>query len=189
MSADQSTASHATVEYRFLSWAPGRRFGSDGSAWSLWRRGGSRAWEIGSVWERLHPSIDVAGRPVISIRIDGKTRNFKVCRLVLEAFEGPCPPLHECCHNDGNPANNYRSNLRWGTKKMNMDDRRKHGRTSRGSKHSSAKLSEQSVIEIVRLREIEGLSYKELAARYEVSEGLIGHVLFNRAWSWLTKSA
>lgn len=33
----------------------------------------------------------------------------------------------EVCHNDGNPANNVVTNLRWDTKKANARDRLMHG--------------------------------------------------------------
>lgn len=42
--------------------------------------------------------------------------------LVLTAFVGPCPDGHECCHWDDDPANNYLSNLRWGTRADNIAD-------------------------------------------------------------------
>ena len=48
-------------------------------------------------------------------------------RLVLEAFVGPRPPGRECCHRDGNPANNHVSNLYWGTSAENRQDSIRHG--------------------------------------------------------------
>lgn len=50
-----------------------------------------------------------------------------VHQLVLETFVGPAPEGMEACHNDGNPANNWVSNLRWDTHSGNMMDRRRHG--------------------------------------------------------------
>lgn len=64
---------------------------------------------------------------------DGNGRRIErpVHQLVLEAFEGPRPgpwPAYEARHLDGNPLNNrWPSNLAWGTKLENADDRRRHG--------------------------------------------------------------
>lgn len=53
---------------------------------------------------------------------DGKVTVKYVHRLVLEAFEGPCPPGHECCHWDDDPTNNRIDNLRWDTPVENQQD-------------------------------------------------------------------
>jgi len=47
--------------------------------------------------------------------------------MVLEAFVGPCPEGMECCHRDGNPANNHVGNLYWGTRSENLYDAVRHG--------------------------------------------------------------
>ena len=41
-------------------------------------------------------------------------------------------------HLDGNKTNPHADNLAWGTQKENAADRERHGKTSRGSKHSAA---------------------------------------------------
>jgi hypothetical protein len=51
---------------------------------------------------------------------------FSVHVLVLAAFVGPCPEDKECCHRDGDKLNNEVSNLYYGTKSQNWDDRRNH---------------------------------------------------------------
>ena len=48
--------------------------------------------------------------------------------LVLEAFVGPRPEGHHCCHSDGNPGNNSLENLRWDTVSNNRYDTVRHGR-------------------------------------------------------------
>lgn len=50
-----------------------------------------------------------------------------VHRLVLEAFIGPCPDGMQCRHLDGNPGNNFVTNLRWGTSSENNLDKVGHG--------------------------------------------------------------
>lgn len=59
--------------------------------------------------------------------VDKKRRDFKVHRLVMEAFVGPCPEGLEVLHWDDNPANNHLSNLRYGTRSENVKDRVRNG--------------------------------------------------------------
>ncbi len=56
---------------------------------------------------------------------------FRVHRLVLAAFVGPCPLGMQCAHLDGNPSNNSVDNLRWVTPKENASHKIAHG-TVRG---------------------------------------------------------
>ncbi len=76
-------------------------------------------------------SLGKKGHQIVNLRRSGKEEIPLVHRLVLEAFVGPCPPGMECCHNDGNPQNNWIGNLRWDTHINNMRDKIKHG-TSKG---------------------------------------------------------
>lgn len=50
-----------------------------------------------------------------------KLGNLKVHRLVCEAFHGPCPPGMEVLHDDEDGLNNRPENLRWGTRKENLN--------------------------------------------------------------------
>lgn len=72
-------------------------------------------------------SDDKWGYVRISLRMREGVRKMRVHRLVLMAFVGPCPDGRECCHKDGNPANNHVSNLYWGTKSDNIRDCIRHG--------------------------------------------------------------
>lgn len=47
---------------------------------------------------------------------------FGIHVLVLLAFAGPRPPLHEACHWNDDPADNRLGNLRWGTRSENLRD-------------------------------------------------------------------
>jgi len=74
-----------------------------------------------SIW--THPT----GHQLVKLSKDGSSRAGKVHRLVLLTFVGPPPEGCEGCHNDGNPANNDLTNLRWGTRSDNLYDRVRHG--------------------------------------------------------------
>lgn len=51
-----------------------------------------------------------------------------VHHLVLEAFDGFCPPGLEGCHYDDVGAHNALTNLRWDTRSANQSDRDRNGR-------------------------------------------------------------
>lgn len=70
---------------------------------------------------------------------DGRRRRLRVHQIVANYYIGPRPsPAHEVRHIDGDPRNNKAENLAWGTRAENAADRGRHGRTSRGEKHSNA---------------------------------------------------
>lgn len=88
---------------------------------------------------KLHQPIHPDGYKRVRLMENGKRKSWKVHILVAREFLGPKPSnAHEIRHLDGNPLNNHFENLKWGTQKENADDREKHGRTSRGRKHSEA---------------------------------------------------
>lgn len=113
---------------------------------------------VRSLWAGhiLKPSIRTKrGRPyacTVNLK-EGGLKTFRIHRLVLRAFVGPCPAGHEGCHNDGNPLNNTLTNLRWGTRASNLADMAVHGtRTTppihRGETHPMATLTDQQVAQI-----------------------------------------
>jgi hypothetical protein len=83
--------------------------------------------EEGGIRENGGPArIRVAGSGHIYVLRTHSRPALLVHRGVLLAFEGPCPPGYVCRHLDDNPANNDLSNLKWGTKKENADDRERN---------------------------------------------------------------
>ncbi len=66
------------------------------------------------------------GHLIVGLSVASAVKIRLVHQLVLETFVGPCPPGCESCHNDGNPSNNYLTNLRWDTRSENIKDRFRH---------------------------------------------------------------
>lgn len=96
-----------------------------------------------------------------------KSRMMLLHHVVLEAFVGGCPVGYETRHLDGNPQNNVLSNLCWGTHVENMEDRERHGRTSRNERHATAKLSDMQVAEM-RKRAGDGERGRALAREFGI---------------------
>jgi hypothetical protein len=118
------------------------------------------------------------GRLQVALCANGEVKRFQVHRLVLLAFDGPCPDGMEGCHNDGNHTNNRISNLRWGTRSSNRDDARQHGTMPMGESHKRHKLTEQDVRDI---RASDGTE-REIAAQYGVSQVTIHFIKKRKTW-------
>lgn len=193
MAESQSTvvsSSGPAVDYRDVPGFPGYRVGSDGSVWSCWRqRGlgpgrGSAAVMDQTRWHRLvAPVGKKTDRPFVTLCRDGVKHHRRVCRLVLEAFVGPCPDGMEACHDpDPNPANNTLSNLRWDTPAGNAADCTRHGRRPRGSSHGNAKLTEADV-RVIKRRLAAGDRQQDIADDLGVSKSAIGWIARGQTWA------
>lgn len=174
----------AGVEFTFIMGYPGYRVGSDGSVWSCKRPG---SWSLDGPWYELQPNLR-RGRPKVDLSHDGVTRTFSVATLVLTCFEGPRPDGLQCCHRDDNPLNNDLTNLRWDTPKANAEDRDRNGRTSRGERRPAAKLDEEKVRLIRRLRKL-GFTQSKIATLTGVSRPAVGYVLQGKSWSHVQEIA
>lgn len=114
-----------------------------------------------------------------SLRKGGRTFNIRAGNIVLITFCKPKPSKrHECCHKNDDANNNHYTNLYWGTRKQNMRDAIKNGRTTKGSKNTSAKLTEIQVAEIKKSTD----KSNKLAQRFLVSEATISRIKANKIW-------
>ena len=110
---------------------------------------------------------------------EGSRKTFYVHSLVALAFLGERPDGMEVCHRNGNSHDNRLVNLRYDTSSENSRDVvRQYGRQHR------SKLTAKDAAEIRALHE-EGYSYNDLAKRYGVVKGAIGHVLQGRAYGYV----
>ncbi len=170
-----------SVECRDIQGESGYRIGKDGSVWTC-RILGSRppGTKFSDCWRKLKPRpSDRFGH--LKVSLSGKPRS--VHRLVLEAFIGPSPPGMECRHLDGNPRNNNLDNLKWGTKKENMQDMMRHGSQiyPRGEKSRAAKLTNEIAQEI-RLLYCSGIRVRILVERFKVHENTIYNVINGKGY-------
>ncbi len=112
---------------------PGYEVTKDGRVFSIahnWRGYGKR---------ELAQHLNSHGYPSVRLTIDGARKRFPVHVLVAKEYLPPKPfPDAQIRHLDGSRTNNLWVNLAWGSAKENADDRARHGRTSRGSRHGDA---------------------------------------------------
>ena len=171
------------VEFRDIDGFPGYCVGVDGSVWS--RKNTCPPFGLGENWHRLSPGRIGRRSRVESLMVGlsdrGRRGQFRVHRLVLEAFVGPCPEGHEGCHNDGNPLNNRLSNLRWDTPSANNRDKERHGTHQIGSRNGRSKLTEADAADI-RRRCADGQQKADVARDYGVSATLVRFIVGRRNW-------
>lgn len=103
--------------------------------------------------------------------------------IVCEIFHGPKPsPVHEVAHGDGVRLNCKDGNLRWATRKENMEDAIRHDTIRRGSEHYNAKLDD---ISIRRIRELasSGVSHGKISMQFNVKRQAISRIMAGKTWT------
>jgi hypothetical protein len=129
-------------------------------------------------------SFDAKGYHKVTFCQDGKEETCRVSRLVLTAFDQPCPPEMEACHGTlGKLIDWWPENIYWGTKETNSGaDKRRDGTDNGGSRNSQARLTEDEVREIRRRYIAGGVTQLELAYAAGVSEPAIWKIVTYRTW-------
>ena len=150
----------------------------------------------------LKPWCNNKGYFLVCLSGEAGKKKKQVSQMVCEAFHGPKPTsLHEVAHNNGRPSNNSKKNLRWATRKENMQDCIKHGtqingarhftatnpeKIARGDKHGHAVLTTKQVLAIIRAKRTHG-SGRELAKKYGVSPATICVIRSGKTWRHLER--
>ena len=106
----------------------------------------------------LRPGSRKGYKLVRLYRRDASSKTWSVHRLVMNAFVGQMPEGLQTCHNNGDPADNRLSNLRYDTVSENARDRFRHnpgyqkGRVReyiRGERHPRAKFTDAQIEEAI----------------------------------------
>lgn len=168
-----------TLEIRGIPGFPGYAAREDGAVLSCRPLNGHG--ELCSEWRTLRGRIGPSGYPYYVLMVDGSRHTIKAHQAVMWAFVGERPPGMQCCHNDGNPANNHVNNLRWDTAKNNHADKNAHGTKLRGERNPASKLTAVQVAEI-RRRQGNGESAYRIAKEFGVSGQSVGAIFKRETW-------
>ena len=103
------------------------------------------------------------------LTVDGKKKSFLVHRVVALVHLPNPENKPQINHKDGNKKNNNVWNLEWTTDKENVEHSVATGLVKRGKERPNAKLSDEEVLELRRLREEEHLTYYELGRRFNIA--------------------
>jgi len=138
---------------------------------------------------KLLSFAQVHGYCLVTLSVSGKTKNWRVHRLVALTFLGdPLFPGAIVAHNDGNKNNNRLSNLRWASFSENEFDRVRHRTRTRGSSVHCAVLSEGD-IPVIRHRIHAGERYNDIASDYGVSISTISLIKRKKIWQHVNGAA
>ncbi len=129
----------------------------------------------------LKPDINRYGHAMVTFYIRGKPARFQVHHLVLKAFVGDRPKGLQCCHWNGQPADNFWLNLRWDTAQANSDDMRRHGVTVVASR-----ILTEADVHMIRARHRDGERLREIAKSYpQVAEITVKKAMYGMTWAHL----
>lgn len=132
----------------------------------------------------------------VTLSFGGISQRFQINRLVCEAFHGPAPSEQDQArHWNGNSLDNRESNLSWGTRSDNEQDKRRHGTYQSGEGNPFSILTKHQVDAIRRshaanleMRKAAGFKKVEfrliptLALEHGVTVPCIKGVIANRNW-------
>jgi hypothetical protein len=131
--------------------------------------------------------LNYNGYPVISLRGAGKRKQFRVSRLVLDAFVGICPEGHEANHINGIKQDNRAENLEWTTPSGNTRhayaNGLAHGPAGETNGRGRLKLSQ-----VTRIREMSGsVSVSEIACMFDISCSHVYAIINGNKWKNASK--
>jgi len=159
---------------------------TDGHVWRHWdgRNNVKRKWlkiprEVKPrLWGRSSLYLNVA------LGCCGRSRKFRVHRLVWMAFHGEIPSDREINHKDGDKLNNHLSNLELVTTQQNALHAHRTGlmNPARGERVGSAKLTSGEVIEIRALYSSGEWSTRKLAPLFNVSYHQVWMIVTRKSW-------
>ena len=114
-------------------------------------------------------------------------------RVAYELAVGPIPEGFYVCHRCDNPPCVNPAHLFAADPRGNFDDMVSKGREGfrknkpRGSSHPGAKLTEEKVRELRRMRQA-GIKVNDIAVHFHVSVSLVEKILAGRFWTHVTES-
>ncbi len=113
---------------------------------------------------------------------DGVQVKKQVHLFVALAFLGAPRDGHVVCHGAAGKSVNTVSNLRHDTPSENAIDKYRDGTALFGSRHPGNKLTEASVVEILRLITERSLTHKQIGAIFAVDSACIGRIAVGLTW-------
>lgn len=171
------------IEHIDIPGFPGYKINELGEVISCWNRGSrhtnrkmTSTWKVLKTCGKGYPRVNLYSS-------EGKRAVMGIHILVLITFVGPCPDNYEARHLDDNKKNSVLSNLVWGTRKDNMEDRVRNNIHLHGERIKTAKLSYEKINE-ARVLYTNGISQRKIAKFMEVAQSQISRALSGERWKY-----
>jgi len=134
----------------------------------------------------ISPGLGHNGYFLTSLRVipNGRRINFRIHRLVAEAFIPNPENKPQVNHINGIKSDDRACNLEWVSIKENIHHARDVLGAYRGERNNKARLHVEDVIEI-RILLMSGMSLADIAKLKKVTGPQIGHIKYKRSWSHL----
>ena len=149
----------------------------------------------GKEWRELKPSIDGHGYQHVSLRNSGKTTDKKVHNLVAEAFLGARPKgfvVDHICPERGKTYNHY-SNLEYVSQRENIHRAWANGLCELTVNHRTGAKRQRLIpdAEISQIMELKGsgLTQKEIAAKFGISQSMVSYLWSGKKKQYLTRGS
>lgn len=126
---------------------------------------------------------DGSGRGAISV---GKVRMTAPRYMCLIAHGEPPTKEHQAAHSCGNGHLGCmnQAHLSWKTPLENQADRKLHGTHMEGVSHPLAKMTAETVLQILALKGV--MRQKDIAALFGVDKGTVSNIMTGRQWASVT---
>jgi hypothetical protein len=134
----------------------------------------------------LSPRKHPGGYTAVQLSREGVTTQWLVHRLVMLAFEGPCPEGLEVAHQDGIKTDNRLSRLRYDTPRGNNADKIEHGTHREGERMHHAKLTPDNVREVMA-NSPSTEAARALAEKFDYDSGNIWKIWRGETWRSVTE--
>jgi hypothetical protein len=122
---------------------------------------------------------------IMSARENGKHRSLLASRVSWEIHNGPIPEGMGVLHRCDRPSCSRPDHLFLGDQITNMRDCAAKGRTTRGERSATAKLTDAQAMQIREEFAARREPFAVIARRHGVSRGIIADLISGRRWSWL----
>jgi hypothetical protein len=135
----------------------------------------------GKILSGSHGGRDLPYHAVVLCR-DGLKRTVYAHILVAQAFIGPRPTGMMVLHGVNGIEDNSAANLRYGTARENMEDRKRDGTYLKGSDVPGSKLTDSLVVECRKRFRDGGITLTDLACEFGLSRPALSAAVRGRTW-------
>ena len=131
----------------------------------------------------LTPVLTTFGYHEVALGVGNR---FPVHQLICRAFHGEPPTArHEPDHQDFDRTNNRADNLKWATRKENLNRSKEAGRDNSGSRNGQAKLVDADVLLIIHLLKTTQRTHTDIGGQFNVGDGCVQQINVGRTWKSL----
>lgn len=140
---------------------------------------------MNEVWKTIPSTSHISpfGYNIIRLCNNGVTKNFRMARLVAQAFIPNPENKPEVNHIDGNKLNDCVENLEWNTRSENMRHADRTGLRvmPRGEDHPNTKLTTKKVKRIRKLYK-QGMMQKRISKLFDTKQDTVSDIVNFKTW-------